>query len=142
MATNKNDDINTVIADENTDFSGVSNTFDLYTSEKFIDPNAKVLSKNNDSKRESTENFNDLKPDLQYKILTIQNQVSKDKIDKLLNRDKSEDLKNLKSDDPKITESEQKAIMKNLNKWESTKEINVANASVVASWLDKFSKLK
>lgn len=142
MATNKNDDINNVIADENTDFSGVSNTFDLYTSEKFIDPNAKVLSKNNDSKRESTENFNDLKPDLQYKILTIQNQVSKDKIDKLLNRDKSEDLKNLKSDDPKITESEQKAIMKNLNKWESTKEINVANASVVASWLDKFSKLK
>ena len=122
--------------------SAVKSTFDLYTSEKFVDPVSTVSSKPRIKKDEVQESIKVLKPELQSSLAEIQKSVSQEKVDNLLNASKSKDLDLFKSDDPTMTSEHQKNIMKKLSKWESTPEINVANASVVTSWLDKFGKLK
>ena len=129
------DEPNTNQALDKSQLKAVKNTFDLYTAEKFPEASNKSYeSKSNISKREQPEEaIKVLKPKLQNSIKEIQSKVDMDKVQSLLDASKSKDLDLFKSDDPTMTDEHQKNIMKKLSKWESTTEINTANAAVVTS---------
>lgn len=113
----------------------VKETFELYTSESFITPNKSKEEK----KGESIKEF---KPEVQSLIHEAKASAKKEIVDSLLNRDKELNKQIFETDDNALTKEQKSAIMKKIGKWESTKEINTANASVVANWMEKIGKIK
>lgn len=113
----------------------VKETFELYTSESFVTPKKSKEEKNGES-------IKDLKPELQSLIQEAKISAKKEIVDSLLNRDKELNKQIFETDDNSLTKEQKSVIMKKIGKWESTKEINTANASVVANWMEKFGKIK
>lgn len=113
----------------------VKETFELYTSESFVTPK-KV------KEEKKGESIKDLKPELQNLIHEAKVSAKKEIVDSLLNRDKELNKQIFETDDNSLTKEQKSVIMKKIGKWESTKEINTANASVVANWMEKFGKIK
>lgn len=113
----------------------VKETFELYTSESFAAPKKIKEEKN-------LESIKNLKPEMQTLIQEAKLSAKKEIVDSLLNRDKELNKQIFETDDNALTKEQKSTIMKKIGKWESTKEINTANASVVANWMEKFGKIK
>lgn len=113
----------------------VKETFELYTSESFVAPKKAKDEKN-------SESIKDFKPEMQTLIHEAKVSAKKEIVDSLLNRDKELNKQIFETDDNALTKEQKSTIMKKIGKWESTKEINTANASVVANWMEKFGKIK
>lgn len=112
----------------------VKKTFDLYTSlvvDKKTDSNDKST-----VDRENEGSINSLNLELQKSLKNINKTVDKESVNKLLVRNKEKDANLFKSDN--LIDEQSSAIAKKLSKWESTKEINQANASVMAAWMNNF----
>lgn len=112
----------------------VKKTFDLYTSlvvDKKTDSNDKST-----VDRENEGSINSLNLELQKSLKNINKTVDKESVNKLLVRNKEKDANLFKNDN--LTDEQSSAIAKKLSKWESTKEINQANASVMATWMNNF----
>ena len=124
---------------ENNASRAVKKTFDLYTE----DTSSSTVETTKEIQEEgSLGSIGSLKPELQQSIKKIQDSVKKDMVDKLLNRGKEDNMRIFETSDSSMTNEHKSLIMKKLNKWDSSQEINVANASVVVSWMEKFGKLK
>lgn len=131
MSENKNQES----VDDSLEISAksVKKTFDLYTS-------LAVENKTEDQEvtfvRGQEGTIGSLKPELQNSLKEVRSSVDKEVVSKLLNRDKEKDMSLFKSDN--VSDEHTNSIVKKLSKWESTKEINQANATVVAAWMNKY----
>lgn len=137
MSDNKNSELTDNKAFLETASKSVRQTFDLYTSEKLLSETDKPK-----VKHEQGESIDSLDPELQTSIAKIQRTVDKEKVESLLNRNKEHTSELFATGNGALTEEQKATVLKKLNKWESTEEINRANASVMASWMSKFGKSK
>ncbi|MBC7473706.1 MAG: hypothetical protein H7263_05400 [Candidatus Sericytochromatia bacterium] len=111
----------------------VKKTFDLYTS---------LPSDNNEKTKNKEEIVTFANPEIRDSLKKIQSTVKKEKVDYLINHTKEKSIEIFANDNNSLTQEQNLLLLKKLNKWESTEEVNVANASVMVAWMEKFGKSK
>lgn len=109
----------------------VKETLNLYTTEKVVEAPEQ-------SKPEV------VKPEKEYKVpvgaKAIQAKVKKEKVNQLVNLSKEDKNQIFEVGKSKFTEAQKTTLLKKMNKWEASEEINTANAAVVVSLMDKIQK--
>ncbi len=116
------------------DLESINQTFKLYAN-----GSSYVREKKPKNEDEPVKFINS---ELKDSINKIQTTVKKEKVDQLLKNSKERGLELFGADANQLSEEEKSKLLKKLGKWESTEEINVANASVMVAWMEKFGKSK